>query len=73
MSKIAEQKAKDIAKKLEVSKAYNFDNFSVVCGAIEGYDQAFQDFLENAEKILTERMYFSDDEAKQFKNYMEDE
>lgn len=42
-------------------------------GYIKGYDQAMQDFLEKAEKILTERMYFSDDEAKEFKNYMKNE
>lgn len=40
---------------------------------INGYNQCFQDFLEKAEKILTERMYFSDDEAKEFKNYIENE
>ena len=40
---------------------------------IQAYDQAMQDFLEKAEKILTERMYFSDDEAKEFKNYMKNE
>ena len=37
MSKIAEKKAKDIAKKLESSQAYKFDNFSIVCGAIEAF------------------------------------
>lgn len=73
MSKIAEKKAKEIAKKLEASQAYNFDNFSVVCGAIEGYNQAIQDFLKKAEKILTKKMYFSDEEANLFKNYMQNE
>ena len=81
MSKIAEQKAKDIAKKLEESQAYKFDNFSVVCGAIEGYDQAMQDFLEKAIRFLNENLLkvllfdVSDKKqfVEQFKNYMQDE
>lgn len=81
MNKIAEKKAKDIAKKLEASQAYKFDNFSVVCGAIEGYNQAMQDFMEKAiEWILyhfTDSRYYNthaDEEIKeQFKNYMEEE
>ena len=75
MSKISEQKALE---------AYPFE--PIECGGgiadsnseyrglyQEGYDQAMKDFLEKAEKVLTERMYFSDDEAKQFKNYMKKE
>ena len=75
MSKIAEQKALE---------AYPFE--PIECGGgiadsnseyrglyQDGYDQAMQDFLEKAEKVLTERMYFSDDEAKEFKNYMKKE
>ena len=80
MSKIAEKKAKDIAKKLEASQAYKFDNFSVVCGAIEGYEQAIQDFLEKAEKWLEIHMPFGEvsyesvyDCIQEFKNYMKDE
>lgn len=79
MSKIAEKKAWErypIVKPpystitdatANVKHAFNRE------GYIKGYDQAMQDFLEKAEKILTERMYFSDDEAKQFKNYIENE
>lgn len=75
MSKIAEQKAKDIAKKLEASQSYNFDKFSVVCGAIEGYDQAMQDFLEKAERWLSQQpmsrpVFWT---VQDFKNYMEEE
>ena len=73
MSKIAEEKAKDIAKKLESGQAYNFDNFSVVCGAIEGYNQAIQDFLEKAEKFFDEEFFMSNVKFEQFKNYMEEE
>lgn len=65
MSKIAEQKA------LEAYPTYYF--FEKREGYVKGYDQALKYFLEKAEKILTERMYFSDDEAKQFKNYMKNE
>lgn len=32
-----------------------------------------EEILQKAEKILTERMYFSDDEVKQFKNYIQNE
>lgn len=69
MSKISEQKALE-------EYPINDDNFWNKFkreGYIKGYDQAMQDFLEKAEKILTERMYFSDDEAKEFKNYLQDE
>ena len=75
MSKISEQKALE---------AYPFE--PIECGGgiadsnseyrglyQEGYDQAMKDFLEKAEKVLTERMYFSDDEAKEFKNHMKKE
>ena len=75
MSKISEQKALE---------AYPFE--PIECGGgiadsnseyrglyQEGYDQVMKDFLEKAEKVLTERMYFSDDEAKEFKNYMKKE
>lgn len=78
MSKIAEEQAKKIAKKLEASQAYKFDNFSVVCGAIEGYDQAMQDFLEKAcEWIEMKIICYSKQEYEElidnFKNYMQDE
>ena len=76
MSKIAEKKAKDIAKKLESSQAYKFDNFSIVCGAIEGYDQAMQDFMEKAKKWI-EYEWSNSSVANlmfnSFKNYMEEE
>ena len=39
----------------------------------KGRFDTMQDFLEKAEKVLTERMYFSDDEAKEFKNYIKNE
>ena len=75
MSKISEQKALE---------AYPFEPIECGGGIVdsnseyrglyqEGYDQAMKDFLEKAEKVLTERMYFSDDEAKEFKNYMKKE
>lgn len=83
MSKIAEKKALEAYPEIEGLETY-FDR-DYICtkpidlnqqrrkGYIKGYDQAMQDFLEKAEKILTERMYFSDDEAKEFKNYMKEQ
>lgn len=80
MSKIAEQKALEAYPDPQILPGFD-SNKHYREGYIVGYDQAIQDFLENAEKILTERMYFSDDEAKelvedfikQFKNYIQDE
>lgn len=83
MSKIAEQKALEIYPEIEGSETY-FDR-DYICtkpidlnkqrrqGYIKGYDQAVQDFMEKTEKILTERMYFSDDDVDDFKNYMQNE
>jgi hypothetical protein len=78
MSKISEQKALEAypIKKEWVGNQYGgLEDINSLSREKyqEGYDQAFQDFMEKAEKILTERMYFSDDEAKQFINYMKDE
>lgn len=71
MGEIAEQKALE-----EYPPCINSNGFDLAEsrreGYIQGYNQGTKDFLEKAEKILTERMYFSDDEAKQFKNYMKD-
>ena len=76
MSKISEQKALE-AYPPHYQKLAGDGYFDMSLekreGYIRGYDQAFQDFVEKAEKILTERMYFSDDEAKEFKNYMKNE
>jgi hypothetical protein len=74
------QALKDIEKQVEES-VIEKSNGEVTIEDLVAYNQgfktgrdlAFQDFLEKAEKILTERMYFSDDEAKQFKNYMQNE
>ena len=86
MSNLAEKKAKEIAKKLEASQAYKFDNFSVVCGAIECYDQAMQDFLEKTCEWLKDNSkkyvvcyedgyshYAYNSMIDDFKNYMQDE
>lgn len=75
MSKISEQKALEAfpMDEYEFDKAKKSNIERSRYAYIKGYDQAMQDFLEKAEKILTERMYFSDDEVKEFKNYMQDE
>lgn len=77
MSDISKQKALEaypLPKEESYSTAFiNQETFNSAkrTGYEKGYDQAMQDFLEKAEKILTERMYFSDDEAKEFKNYIQ--
>lgn len=78
MSKISEQKALEAYPIKEEWVGNQYGGLEDINSSSrekyqEGYDQAIQDILEKAEKILTERMYFSDDEAKQFKNYMKNE
>jgi hypothetical protein len=73
MSKIAEKKAVEAYPK--VLSPYYGDNIldrNVDCraGYINGYDQAFQDFIEKAKEFFIEQhagMF------TQFKNYMQDE
>lgn len=74
MSKIAEKKALETYPILFSERnGYNNTFKDRRESYIKGYDQAMRDFFEKAEKILTERMYFSDDEVKEFKNYMKNE
>ena len=71
----ASEDLEEYAKKLAKGAALDKHNLIWMCkkGAEWQKQKDLQDFLEKAEKILTERMYFSDDEAKEFKNYIQDE
>jgi hypothetical protein len=84
MSKIAEEKALEA---YPVNEFFNNESGMLEdshrelrIGYEEGYDQAFQDFLEKAERWLSKnaRNYYSayatsDKLIEQFKNYMQDE
>lgn len=73
MSKIAEKRVNELGHSKDPFNSEEFTANDIFDACVECYDEAMQDFLEKAEKILTERMYFSDDEAKEFKNYMQNE
>lgn len=73
MSKIAEKRVKELGYSKDPFNRQEFTANDIFDCGVECYDQAIQDFIEKVEKILTEKMYFSDDEVKEFKNYMQDE
>ena len=89
MSKISEQKALEAfpMDEYEFDKAKKSNIERKRFAYIKGYDQAFQDFLEKAEKFFKNELYVSisnqicsvDDFTsmtnfiEQFKNYMQDE
>lgn len=79
MSKIAEKRVKELGYSKDTFNRQEFTANDVFDCGVECYDQAFQDFLEKAEKWLEPTFknlagYNSgDDLMNDFKNYMQDE